>query len=177
MPRTNSPSLSVYGYTVTSYVNTGGTGNITFNLALSAETSSNLVNYLSGNATVATPLLSGTLAPTALSTLSATSTGIFLRWPTIYGNSDFYGYVASSTVQPGVSATTFVIDFNAAEFTNTIFYLSGNKASVIVDYPGAPQSTIDNPFYDIKASITSPYMTTNTFRTVGEHLRRWNVNG
>ena len=173
MARSNNTSLPISAYSVTSFTNTGGTGNITFNISLSVESSTNLIGYLSGNPSVATPTLSATLAPTALSTLSAVN-NIVYNWGSILGGSSFYPYILTSSVIPATSSFSLGLDFNSLDFlTNTNFYLSGITTSLIL----SAASTTDNPLFDRGFIVNSPNESNNTFRTVAEHLRRWNLNG
>jgi hypothetical protein len=182
MSRTNNPAVSVYNSAITTYtnVNLAGTATITFNIALSSETSGqNLIGYLSGNPTVMTPFLSGQFGTTALSTLSIVpASPAVLTWPSIVSNNDFYAYVAASTFTPATSTWTATLEWNSLNFyTNTIFFLSGNSSALILAGGNIAQS-LDNPFYS--KTFTAPQNANennSSIRTVQEHLRTWNLNG
>ena len=173
MARTNNPSVSVTNYAITSFTNSGGGNTLAFNIALSAETSSNLIGYLSGNATVATPFLSATVGTTALSTLSVTAGS--LTWPSIAGNNDFYVNV-TGTVVPLTSAYSLTVRSNSPDFIlNTVIYLSATATTIGLSSGNV--TTLDNPFVAKGAIVNSANENNNTIRTMGDHLRRWSLMG
>jgi hypothetical protein len=179
MARTLNATLPISAYSVSSYLPSGLSGNnsnpITFTISLSVETASTLATYLSGNSLVATPSLSGTLTPTALSTLSAAAlTAVNYFWGTSIGNTAFYATVASSSIIPSLSSWTATLTFPSLNMLTTVFNLSGNASSLVI----LSTSTTDNPLYDRSGwVVTNANETNSTFRTVSEHCRRWNYFG
>jgi hypothetical protein len=182
MARTSNPSLPIYSYTVTSYtyiVSPSANGIITFNLALSAETASTISASFSGDTTFTMPTLSGVLITTDVNTVSTnpnslTSTNIVYNWGSNSGGTRYNGYVAAGTITGPTSSFTATIRFNAVNMlTNTVFYLSGNKSSVAI----TSDSSTDNPLYTCDIITNDADQTNTNFRTVGEHVRRWNLNG
>ncbi|NBP04035.1 MAG: hypothetical protein EBU90_28870 [Proteobacteria bacterium] len=168
----------------TTYLAGAGNGtNVTITgvLALSAAqslttgfsaTSNGLVKYLLGY----------TLGGTALSGLSATSTGISLSVLKNDGVGIVYGYLLTSTLNPVISTATFLIDFNDPNYTNTKFNLSANKTSTVILTGTSNGSWIDNPLVALNGvnvggqptlavygGLTS--INVNKFRTVGRQTR------
>ena len=163
-------------YTVTTYTNTNGIGNVSFNFYLSSPTNGTIATtYLSGVSGTTQHILSGYLLPSTptLSALSAVQSGIVLRWPSIIGNQDVYGQVNSSSFIPATSTFQTTINFNDPNFLNTYFTLSGNKSNIIIT-----TSVIDNPFYDTNFNTTTVYGGLSTvnlqFLTVSNDCRSWN---
>lgn len=183
MARTYALTLPVVAYT---QVFAANRNTITATYTLSSETW--LASPpLSGDANYCQSELAVTLGPTPgpSLTLSASNNGIRLRYPSIYGNQDFYGYLTTSTYVSATSAFTATIRFGDAftfvnpNVVNTVITLSGNGFTSVID----SSSVLDNPMYvpgggAVNSPVTQTYSAVNVnFRTVGNHQRLWNYNG
>lgn len=160
----------------TTYTTTGNTAvTITGTLALSCTP-----NITTGFSAVG-PVVRGTLAytagGTALSSLSASPTGIVLTLLNNVGNIIEYGYIESSTLVPATSTLTATIKFRSPNFLGTTFTISGFRATTRFLSGGATPSEIDNllvrlnetPGYTVNQGLTS--INSNGFRTVSRQVR------
>ena len=182
MSRTYARTLPVAAYTQSFAANRNL---ITITYTLSSETFL-ATPPLSGDANYCQSQLYVNLGPTPgpSLTLSAAATDIRLRFPSMYGNQDFYGMVTTSTYSSATSAFTVSVDFGDAlnlvdpNVMNTFFDLSGNGITSVIQ----AASQMDNPMYVPSVVVNSPpsqplSAVNINFRTVANHLRLQNNNG
>lgn len=142
---------------LTSYTNTytGPTNVMTGALSLTAFADIP-TGVLSGGAGTFYSNLVYSVAGTALSTLSASPTSIYLEISGYNGNIDNYGYVDpvnSNTWTQLNSGGTFNVLFTNPDFLNTVISLSANKTSVIV----LGTSIIDSPLTSGSPAVNLVY--------------------
>lgn len=183
MSRTYALTLPVAAYTQSFAANRNL---ITATYTLSSETFL-ATPPLSGDATYCRSELYVNLGPVTgpSLTLSAGNADIRLRYPSIYGNQDVYGYLTTSTYTSATSAFTASVKFgdnfrliNTNVF-NTVFDLSGNGFTSVIQ----STSQLDNPMYvPLGGAVNSPSSQTLSavninFVSVANHLRKLNSEG
>ena len=174
MSRTYNVNVPVTAYSQVYSMATSPGKSVTVTYTLSAETML-ATPPLSGNDSVCQFKLSaGFNSSSDITLLSAIPTGIKLYYPSIFGDQSSHGYITTSTNSNATNSFTCTIKFNDLNFSNTSISLSGNSTtSVIV----TASSTIDNPMYTIDGATTDSDKVNSKFKTVGNHVRGWSLNG
>lgn len=174
MSRTYNVNVPVTAYSQVYSMATSPGKSVTVTYTLSAETML-ATPPLSGNDSVCQFKLSaGFNSSSDITLLSAIPTGIKLYYPSIFGDQSSHGYITTSTNSNVTNSFTCTIKFNDLNFFNTSISLSGNSTtSVIV----TASSTIDNPMYTIDGATTDSDKVNSKFKTVGNHVRGWSLNG
>jgi len=170
---------------LTSTLSSNATNTSTYNLANSAFTGTITVSgqidpsfngSLSGSNSVFSGTFSYSVTGAAGSTLAANANQLVLTIPYAGGSNVIYGSLKSGSVYyPGASAVVIVVGFNVP-FYNTTVSVSANRTTAVLAASNSFVNQIDVP-YKATATDTSFGADDVRFRTVGDALRLWSLNG
>ena len=151
-------------------VNSAFTGTVT----VSGQIDPGFNGSLSGSSYAFSGTFSYSVTGAAGSTLTAGANQLVLTIPFAGGSNVAYGALQGNSVYfPGSSAANIVVGFSAP-LNNTTISVSANR--VAASLPSVFVNQIDVPY---KATSTDTALGANnvTFRTVGDFLRLWSLNG
>lgn len=184
MAQTYNPTISLLSYALTGGYSYAAGPVISGTMNLSAESM------------LASPPLSGTTGfstcifayryglTTGNITLTSAPLDLKLSYPSNTGPQDIYGYLTTSTITTATSNYQVTVQFQDPNFFGTVLVLSGSRTTALVL---TASSQIDNPIYTTLNTVSATYqantnqsaLTSNnlSFKTVGGHVRTWNLNG
>ena len=153
-------------------VNSAFTGTVT----VSGQIDPGFNGSLSGSSYAFSGTFSYSVTGAAGSRLTAGATQLVLTIPFRGGSNVAYGALQSNSVYfPGASAANIVVGFSAP-LNNTTISVSANRVAASLPSSAGFVNQIDVPY---KATGTDTALGANnvTFRTVGDFLRLWSLNG
>jgi hypothetical protein len=152
-------------------VNSAFTGTVTVSGQLNGFNGS-----LSGSSYAFSGTFSYSVTGAAGSTLTAGVDQLVLTLPYAGGSNVAYGTLKSTSVYyPGASAADIIVGFSAP-LNNTTIGISANRVAATLPATNGYVNQIDVP-YTVTNTDTALGANNINFRTVGDFLRLWNLNG
>jgi len=154
-------------------VNSAFTGTVT----VSGQIDSGFNGSLSGSSYAFSGTFSYSVTGAAGSTLTANADQLVLTIPYAGGSNVAYGTLKSTSVYyPGASAADIIVGFSAP-LNNTTVGISANKVAATLPSNSTYINQIDVPYKITGGIDTALGANAVVFRTVGDFLRLWNLNG